>query len=51
MSERADERVLESVAGCAVLFAGFTGAAAQPTVSQLLNAREAAGAKAVVEAP
>lgn len=39
-----------SVAGCAVLLLGLTGAAAQPTVSQLLNAREAAGAKAVVEA-
>jgi len=39
-----------SVAGCAVLLLGFTGAAAQPAVSQLLNTPEAAGAKAVVEA-
>jgi hypothetical protein len=38
-----------SIAGCAVLLLGLAGAAAQPTVSQLLNAREAAGAKAVVE--
>ena len=29
---------------------GFTGAAAQSTVTRMLNAREAAGAKAVVEA-
>jgi hypothetical protein len=38
-----------SIAGCAVLLLGLAGAAAQPTVTQTLNAREAAGAKAVVE--
>ena len=37
------------MAGCAVLLLGLTGAVAQPTASQLLKGREAAGARAVVE--
>ena len=36
-------------AGCVVLLLAFEGAAAQPTASQLLKGREAAGARAVVE--
>lgn len=39
-----------SIAGCVVLLLGVAGTAAQPTVTQMLNARDAAGAKAVVEA-
>ena len=38
-----------SVAACALLLLGITSAAAQPAASQLLNPREAAGARAVVE--
>ena len=39
-----------SIAGCVILLLGLAGTAAQPTVTQMLNARDAAGAKAVLEA-
>jgi hypothetical protein len=40
---------LGSVVGCAALLLASGGAAAQPSVGQIVNTREAAGVKAVVE--
>jgi len=38
-----------AIAGCAALLLGLAGAVAQPPVGQILDAPEAAGARAVVE--